>query len=128
MLSAVNPPLCLPMMDCGSYSYALAHECLRHPEYMTRCKVAAGIKYLILDNGADELGEGLRGIDFENILFAVKPSEVIAPDVIGDSKETEVRTVQFLETLEGFRKQYPNDKWLQRLRVMAVAQGLEYND
>lgn len=117
MKTAVNPPESVPEWDLGSLSYGLAHEALRSENYLQRLKdIAMGPRYLILDNGADELGVGLDGDEFYSLIQEVKPQEMILPDVIGDPFETLKRGRAFL------------DRDLEGTTVMAVAQGLNFDE
>lgn len=117
MKTAVNPPESVPHWDLGSMSYGLAHEAARSSGYLDRL-VQFGLtdRYLILDNGADELGEGMDGDDFYELVQQVKPDEIILPDVIQNPEETLKRGKAFLE------------RDLKDLTVMAVAQGKSFDD
>ncbi len=117
MKTAVNPPESVPHWDLGAMSYGLAHEAMKSRGYFDRL-VWLGLsdRYLILDNGADELGEGMDGEVFYELIKQVVPQEIILPDVIQNPEETLKRGKSFLERdLEGFT-------------VMAVAQGKTFDE
>lgn len=120
MKSAVNPPFRYPMLDVGSITYGLAHEALRNKTYRQGLAEKVGIREVILDNGADELGEGLFGSKYLDLILEIQPTEVIAPDVLGDTEETRRRTIDFLETTA--------DDLPVGTSIMAVVQGQTKED
>lgn len=123
MKTALNPPTNFPEWSVGSMDYALAHVAIDDDTYRARAvQQAKSDKYLILDNGADELGEGLAGSDFYDLIDHIRPDEVIAPDVLGDGKETLKRLDPFLKWAEEAKVHFrTEDK--PDMKVMAVAQG-----
>ncbi len=119
MKAAVNVPTTLEpieLWDVGSYRYTLAHEC-RSDRYLERAK-RQDARYHILDNGADELGEGMSGSEYSSLINEIDPDELILPDVLGNTDETQKRGLSFLEELDR-----PAG-----MKVMAVAQGLQFNE
>ncbi|WP_267716713.1 hypothetical protein [Streptomyces sp. CoH17] len=128
MKSAVNPPIDLPQWDLGSMSYGLAHEAVKSNKYLNRLKSLASWhrRYLILDNGADELTEGLRGQEYIDLLNEIEPQEFILPDVLQDGEETYKRSVQFIKELEVAGWIFDGDDRFQK--VMAVAQGKTFTE
>ena len=114
MRTAVNPPLSASEYNLGAFDYTLAHEALRSRDYFNLfAPQSRGNRWLTLDNGADELGEGLQGDVYLDLIYDLKPQEVIAPDVLGNGPETVQRTKEFLQS---------NLPWDQ-MSVMGVAQG-----
>lgn len=86
MKTSVNAPIGHYELNQSPIAYGLAHEALRSPVYLNQLKKSD--KYLILDNGADELGAGLSGGELWSLFQDIDPEELILPDVLGDSKET----------------------------------------
>jgi hypothetical protein len=120
MRSAVNPPIAVADdYDLGAFSYGLAHEAVKNSDYYERLvRVSRTDRELYLDNGADELGEGMHGQDFNELIRGIKPDVVIAPDVLGKPEETLRRTSEFILEMGD----YCLDSGIQ---IMAVAQGLD---
>lgn len=73
--------------------------------------------YIILDNGCAE-GKLATGEELLNFARAIKPHEIVAPDVMNDAGET-------LEATNSFLNEYPE---AQQYNVMAVLQGQELAD
>lgn len=121
MKAAVNPPFAAQHWDLGSMSYALAHLVEQSPEYKKRTlKLTQSLHEnrtapLILDNGADELGEGFYGARFFDMISEIQPYEVIAPDVLGNLEKTRERTFSFLDD--------SNNQIPYGTGIMAVLQG-----
>lgn len=120
MKTAVNPPICSPEWDLGSLKYGLAHIAKSSPVYLER--LSNTDEYLILDNSADELGEGMGGSDYWDLVTEIQPDEIILPDVLQDSDETRKRGKAFLEQYVEFYEVHP------KYSVMGVAQGTNWDD
>lgn len=120
METAVNAPARYPDFNVGSLMYGLAHEAKEKEDYLETLK-QRGDRYLILDNGADELGTGLAGEGLAQLLEEVRPSELILPDVLGDSKST-------IEASEGFYHDwlYESGALEGGMKLMGVAQGEDF--
>lgn len=115
----VNPPIeHHEELDLGSGGYGLAHEALRSDKYLNRLKAISSAKArpLILDNGADELTEGMSGDEFFDLVWEVEPTLVIAPDVLHDAKATQKNTREFIQRVDST----PD---LEGIKIMAVPQG-----
>lgn len=80
----------------GQYGYALAHEVIQDPEFLLSLSLTNNV---ILDNGADEMGEGMGGHELAYLLGKVSPEYLILPDVLGNGMETWSRGVAFLTNL-----------------------------
>lgn len=116
----VNAPIAHPELNVGWGVYGLAHEALKSKEYRERLVTQAkSDRVLILDNGADELGEGLQGEEFWDLVEEVRPDVVIAPDVLKDGPETIHRTTRFLYELSSREALVDFGD----MKVMGVAQG-----
>lgn len=84
--------------------YALAHEM---DSEVTIQKYKATNK-LILDNGADELGEGLGGEKLAYLTGKLDPYFLILPDVLHKPKKTRLRSLEFLSKMKdaGYKGQF----------------------
>ena len=102
-------------LENTSPGYALAHE-------MTSDKIIDQYrKYgdLILDNGADELGEGQGGHRLTYLTGRLQPGTLILPDVLHNDKKTYKRGQKYLTKIReaGYRG-----------KTMAVIQATTYDD
>jgi hypothetical protein len=86
----------------SKYHLILAHVCEQSPEYTKfyRRKAAEG-DYVILDNGAYELGESVQLDLLKKYAEIIHPSVVVLPDVRGDAGRTLERTVEGIHALRG---------------------------
>lgn len=96
-IAEIVPVSLLDYTKQNAYHMCLAQLVLKNRDYALfyRDRALEG-KYVILDNGAAE-GEEM---DFEDLLEAysiVKPSEIILPDVLKDSRKTCEKTIRFYE-------------------------------
>ena len=119
MYCSVNAPFSYPELNVGSFKYGLAHEALKNEEYKNYLESSASEYFTILDNGADELGEGLSGSELLDLAEYIVPSELILPDVLGDSEATLKNSYDFLT-------KYRTS--LVGLSLMAVPQGKTLNE
>lgn len=108
----VIPPLTkLDVADMGTGYFALAQFVLKHKDYAQFFKTRSERGYFtILDNG---LAEGTQ-VDTPQLLKAIeliKPSEVIAPDVLYDCEKTISSMYDFLDVVP------------KEINVMGVPQG-----
>jgi hypothetical protein len=99
--------------------YGLAHEAKDSAEYLYTLR-ERGDRYLILDNGADELGTGMTGEDLADLIEAVEPNELILPDVLEDSDATIHASEEFYRNYRGLLKAHGTTG---DMKLMAVAQG-----
>jgi hypothetical protein len=96
----------IPMLEefagASKYHLILAHVCEQSPEYTAfyKQRAAAG-DYVILDNGAYELGESVQLDLLKKYAEIIKPSVVVLPDVRGDAGRTLERTVEGISALRG---------------------------
>lgn len=121
MKCGVNPPFDFPEMNVGSIVYGLAHEAQRDVWYRTHLQSCAeSTRYTILDNGADELGTGMKGDEYAKLIREIKPDEIILPDVLGDTEQTLFNSQQFFEEYYHHLGYEP--------KMMGVAQGLTFDD
>ncbi len=119
MDTAVNPPISHPELATGSMLYGLAHEALQSEVY--KKFLGQHQRYLILDNGADELGTGLSGTELYQLMREVNASEIILPDVLGNPELTKNNSEVFYSSfLQG------DEEVLSRVNVQAVAQGMTH--
>jgi hypothetical protein len=86
----------------SKYHLILAHVCEQSPEYTEfyRRRAREG-DYVILDNGAYELGESVQLELLQKYAEIIKPSVVVLPDVRGDAGRTLERTVEGIHALRG---------------------------
>lgn len=111
------PPLSSKKFRVGPYSYGLAQECLESTEYESWMWDLARKTNLILDNGADELGQSLDPDIYRALIRQIHPYEIILPDKLQDSEYTLEQGRQFLD--QGL----PDG-----VSVMAVAQGSTWEE
>ena len=102
-------------LESTSPGYALAHE-------MTSDKIIdqyRGYSDLILDNGADELGEGQGGHRLTYLAGRLQPEILILPDVLHDDKKTHKRGKKYLTKIReaGYKG-----------KTMAVVQATTYDE
>lgn len=110
----IVPISCLPLIKDFNYHLALAHVAIESTEY---CKFYSSLKspaYVILDNGAFELGEPLSADRLLEMAEYVGADEVVLPDVLGDVNATLKKTVEAYSILQAHS---PN------LQLMGVLQG-----
>ena len=119
MITAVNAPFKYPEFNQGTYLYGLAHEAIKNEEYRTFLRDGAKDRYTIFDNGADELGEGMQGEEYYDLIRDINPQEVICPDVLKDPEETLKRSDKFMEEVK-------EDEFLRDRKFMMVAQGTDF--
>ncbi|KKL24999.1 hypothetical protein LCGC14_2409720 [marine sediment metagenome] len=99
------------------FHFVLAQQCLASEAYSTYYREAAERgEFVLLDNGAAELGRSVSAEDLLKACELINPSVVVAPDVLFDSDATIFRTMQFLGRVGG------------RYKVMAVPQGRNDED
>ena len=79
-----------------SLGYALSHE-MKSTTIIEKYKP---LNRLILDNGADELGEGQRGSRLAYLAGKLNPDWIILPDVLHRDKETRKRGLEFYENMK----------------------------
>lgn len=104
-----------PQLSSSDYGYALAHECVDRKtitEYRHKHRV-------ILDNGANELKEGLGGEFLAWLTGMIEPEFVILPDTLHNAPKTLEDGFRFLESME---KAPEGPKWI------GVAQGKDIDD
>lgn len=104
----------------GEMDMSLTHLVLEDEVYATYYRrQAAGGRFVILDNSAFELEQEGKGLDPDPVLDAaeiVRPTEVIATDVLFDGPATIESTANFIERMRirGLLGKY---------RIMGVVQG-----
>ena len=118
MMTAVNAPFDDLNLNVGAMKYGLAHLAIDNDQYLDYLRVKD--RYTILDNAADELGEGMTGDDLNGLVEEIQPSELILPDVLKDGKATQEASMSFYENY------LAGDKRPEGLKLMAVAQGETY--
>lgn len=118
MKAIVNAPFRYPELNVGSYYYGLAHEAQKNEWYLNYLKgQVKNCNYVILDNAADELGEGMTGDGLWDLVQNLGPSELILPDVLQDSEAT-------LKNSHDFYNKYLTSGTTHRGKsLMAVPQG-----
>jgi len=76
--------------------YALAHEMNSRTTY----EIYRSLNRLILDNGADELGEGQGGARLAYLAGVLNPEWIILPDVLHKDKKTQKRGIDFYNQMK----------------------------
>ena len=84
------------MIKRTGLGYALAHEM----DTNTTMEIYRSLNRLILDNGADELGEGQGGLRLAYLAGRLNPEWVILPDVLHKDKETRKRGEKFYNEMK----------------------------
>lgn len=100
--------------------YGLAHEAQEHKHYRSMLTVAARTHHVILDNAADELGEGMSGQGLFELVEEIHPRELILPDVLQDGPQTIENSLNFYEA---YKSRLPMN-----LRFMVVPQGKTFEE
>lgn len=113
MKTAVNSPVSDMSLNVGAMKYGLAHIALDNRLY--REFLGSPKRYTILDNAADELGTGLTGDDLWGLVRAIRPDEIILPDILKDGEGTYEASMKFYNDHLALQEDKP--------KAMAVAQG-----
>jgi hypothetical protein len=102
-------------LEKTSPGYALAHE-MGNDKIIDQYREYGD---LILDNGADELGEGQSGHRLTYLAGRLEPHVLILPDILHNDKKTKKRGKKYLTKVRqaGYKG-----------RVMAVVQATTYDD
>jgi len=102
----------------GENGYALAHE-MQVDDVIEAYK---STKNLILDNGADELGEGQGGHRLTYLAGRLNPEWVILPDILHKDKKTRQNGEEFYENLRtaGYK-----GKFMSVIQAKTLDKGLE---
>lgn len=118
----VIPPLAhLDLSHAGDWYYCLAHLYYQHEDYRKFFKKVKSIGgYVILDNGAAEHSLVTEDILLE-IVRDLKPDEVIAPDILYDSKNT-------IKNLKRFIKRMEDEFLITHTKVFGCPQGKSVSD
>lgn len=93
--SFIVPANYLEFSKPGQFDLILAQVAQKSESYLNYFKNRSKSRYLILDNGAFELGEA---VDPDLLLYLLKelhPNEVVLPDVLYDTRETQVNHFLF---------------------------------
>jgi DNA-binding Lrp family transcriptional regulator len=117
------PPFSLLSQSIGpSASHLLLPQLFEHhQEYRDYVKQAVTADtFSILDNGAFEKAANYDGIYLVDLAKTVGISEVVVPDVLGDSEQTIAKFQEFIDELE-------YSEWNVR-QYMVVVQGKTYED
>lgn len=101
----------------NSYHLVLAHRFNSEPEYRSfyieqRKKTYS---FIILDNGACELGESINNGTLLETASVLRPDVLVLPDVLHQSQATIARTEKFIESYKHQNKI--------KCKLMAVVQG-----
>lgn len=86
----------------NSNGYALSHEMIGD-EIIEKYKA---LPNLILDNGADELGEGQGGLRLAYLAGRLQPKYLILPDVVHNDKLTRQKGEKFFQEFPGYPMKY----------------------
>lgn len=122
MKAIVNAPFRYPELNVGSIAYGLAHEAQKHQHYKSYLTTqAVSGKHVILDNAADELGEGMTGQGLFDLACEIRPRELILPDVLQDTEAT-------LRNTFDFYKQFFEFSMKTEIQFMVVPQGKTFED
>ena len=114
-------PISLQLEILRTHNFALAHM-LTNSKYRENMRILGGLTFLILDNGAYEIGT-LSIQTLLDLALDVKASELILPDVLHDSQATLKATGKALDYLFLFGKEFTETK-----RMMLVPQGTDLID
>ena len=76
--------------------YALSHEM----KDKSTLEIYKSLSKLILDNGADELGEGQSGARLAYLAGALNPNYIILPDVLHRDRKTRKRGLEFYNEMK----------------------------
>jgi len=98
--------------------YALSHEMNNEATIERYSKT----NRLILDNGADELGEGEGGMRLAYLAGRLNPEFVILPDVLHKDKETRKRGIKFYTSM---RDAGYDGKFISVIQAKTLDKGLE---
>lgn len=94
--------------------YGLGHVCLEDEDYREFIRTQGRDHSLILDNGADELGESMDPAMFRELIDELSPSVVVLPDKLKDWDATREMSELFF---------FQNQPGLPQVTWMGVAQG-----
>jgi len=106
------------MIHPMSPGYALSHEMSTNFIIERYCELPK----LILDNGADELGEGERGTRLAYLAGRLRPEYLILPDVLHKDKKTRKRGIEFYEEM---RNAGYTGKFIGVIQAKTLEQGLD---
>lgn len=112
----------------SDYHLLLAHEiALMSPDARTKCfsfwRTAQSFgHFIMLDNGAYELGAAMDDAVFAQMCYALNPNEVILPDVLYDRDASMLRAAQFCRTHSALFSQEISGHESHRVRKAAVLQ------
>lgn len=98
--------------------YALSHE-MKDNVIVEKYK---SLNNLILDNGADELGEGQGGSRLAYLAGKLDPDWIILPDVLHKDKKTRNRGLEFYA---GMKDSGYKGKYIAVIQAKTVEKGLE---
>jgi hypothetical protein len=101
-----------------SPGYALAHE-MTGNTFIEKYKA---LQKLILDNGADELGEGQSGMRLAYLAGRLQPNFLILPDVLHKDKLTRQKGEKFYEQMQGSGY---NGKYIGVIQAKSLEKGLK---
>jgi hypothetical protein len=98
--------------------YALSHEM----DNNTTIEIYKSLNKLILDNGADELGEGQGGLRLAYLAGRLNPNWIILPDVLHRDKKTRKRGVEFYNQMKdsGY-----HGKFMSVIQAKTLEKGLD---
>lgn len=121
MRIAVIPPTKYLRLFCeyqnNQYHLALAHRVLSDDIYMSYYKEkSVQGHYVILDNGACELGESIRKEDLLRAAELIQPTQIILPDKLNDAEVTIRISTDFIKFAAGHLSA--------KVTFMAVTQGV----
>jgi len=97
--------------------YALSHEM----QSKTTLEIYRSLNKLILDNGADELGEGQGGARLAYLAGVLNPNWIILPDVLHKDKKTRKRGVDFYNQMKDSGYQ---GKFMSVIQAKTLEKGL----
>lgn len=124
---AVELPVSLfSLCKLTDYDFVIASYCNESEGYMEFYKEIRKLnrkssghqRWMILDNGAFENGKSMAFDDYMEIVDALRPHEVVLPDVVNDARATVEQSEEFLN--KSFGKTYGS--------FMGVLQGESIND
>ena len=100
-----------------SFDFALTHLVESNDEYARfYSRQSLSGRFVMLDNSSFELGKPVSGDRLINAAIAIKASEIVLPDCLGNRKETVNNVEKFLQT-------YRADLKGLNIKLAAVVQG-----
>lgn len=114
----------LESRNYNDYDYALAHIMTKYPNYLQFFIDSRKVydREVILDSGIFETGHALNSAEYIEVAKKIKPTLIIAPDVLEDHNQTIANFQQFKDT-------YKNTLYKEcNTAIIGVVQGKTYKE